>query len=303
MTGDAPRLAPVYLDHLTSADVAVLTRARSLSQSDHEVRRMLMARPQALIDLLSDDHVFKAVFDDSPDAEQLLTASPFLVFAVAVHRAVTELEHASYVPEWLGPGRWAPVFDVAEHRDFLAAAWRRFFLVELLASYTHVASGSVLVASRRGWRRQRFSELDPVRLAGLLEIASASERPGILRRLGDLCLFLTGVFPDFVGRRGFGAVEGDRIRRAGRLAQTLSPHAHSPVADAELGDRGAVGLLEALGRRSYEAAYQLVPRPVPMASEVLGALPERFGQARRILNLITERYLFHRRDQWFAMGG
>ena len=119
----------------------------------------------------------------------------------------------------VGPGAWPRVLDAAQLCDFLAAPWRRLFLAELLASYTHVASGSVLVSTRRGWRRQRFSELDPVRLAGLLEVISESERPGILRRLGDLTLFLTGVFPDYVARRGFGPIEESRLLRAGGMVK------------------------------------------------------------------------------------
>ena len=104
--------------------------------------------------------------------------------------------------------------------EFIGPPRHRLFLAELLAFLYHVASGSVMVATRRGLRRQRFSELDPVRLAGLLEVVSREERPGILRRMGDLALFLTGVFPDYVARRGFGPIEEGRLLRAGRARPT-----------------------------------------------------------------------------------
>src|SRR6266540_1530599 len=116
----------------------------------------------------------------------------------------------AFVGEWAGPRQRLPVFDVATLRDFLAAPARRLFLAELLASYVHVASGSVLVQTRRGWRRQRFSELDPVRLAALLDVVPAGERVGIYRRLGDLALFLTGVFPDHTATRAFAPVHAQR---------------------------------------------------------------------------------------------
>jgi hypothetical protein len=170
-----------------------------------------------------------------------------------------------------------------------------------LASYTHVASGSVLVATRRGLRRHRFSELDPVRLAGLLEVVPEADRPGILRRLGDLSLFLTGVFPDQVANRGFGPIEEARLRRAGAATVPVG----GPAADGEwLGiDRGgAVGLLERLGRRWYRAAYERMGRPVPVELAVIGELPGRFDHARRILNLVTDQFLFARREQWFGLG-
>ena len=148
----------------------------------------------------------------------LMQASPFLVFAVTVEQAGEQLASASYVPEWVGIGRRTPLFDVPRLREFMSSPWRRFFLAELLASYTRVASGSVLVATRRGFRRQRFSELDPVHLAGLLDVVPDAERPGVLRRLGDLALFLTGVFPDYVARHGFGPVDQGRLLRSGRVA-------------------------------------------------------------------------------------
>ena len=43
-----------------------------------------------------------------------------------------------------------------------------------------------------------------MRLASLLHIVPEDERPGVYRRLGDLALFLTGVFPDHTEMRGLG---------------------------------------------------------------------------------------------------
>jgi hypothetical protein len=33
---------------------------------------------------------------------------------------------------------------------------------------------------------------------------------------------------------------------------------------------------------------------------VVGEVAERFRQARRVLNLVTDRYLFVLRDRWFS---
>src|SRR5262249_56521487 len=81
-----------------------------------------------------------------------------------------DLEHAVFIEEWLGPARTVPVFDVASLREFMASNSHRAFLAELLASYTRVASGSVWQRTPRGWRRRRYSELDPLRLTQLLEV-------------------------------------------------------------------------------------------------------------------------------------
>jgi len=173
------------------------------------------------------------------------------------------------------------------------------FLAELLASYTHISSGSVRVPTRHGVRRQRFSELDPVRLAGLLEVVTDAERPGIYRRLGDLALFLTGVFPDHTALHSFGERGERRLLRSGRLAdRSALPRVSVPG----FGDPGPVELFEHLGRRWYELAYRLVPQPRPAALEIIGELGAHFNQARRVLNIVTDRYLFPLRSDWFGIA-
>ena len=295
-----------YLQHLSPRDLALLAGAPSPTPDlatglDTDLAADLARSPEALDGRLNDPSVFDTLFARPGEGEPLLGASPFLAFAVAVHRCALELASMTYVSEWLGPGRHAPVFDVAQLRSFLDVPWNRFFLAELLHSYTHVASGSVFVRTRRGLRRQRFSELDPVRLAGLLEVVSDGERPGILRRLGDLALFLTGVFPDYVARRGFAPIEEGRLLRAGGMADDHRGHRTARPALVEAaGPGGAVGLLELLGTRWYRAAFVLLPQPVSGDVAVIGELPAHFGQARRILGLITERFLFHQRDRRFG---
>src|ERR1700722_18930327 len=302
MTPEEVQLNRAYLQHLTDHDLALLLRhdRRSAPAID---RSSLLHRPGGLADLLDSQDVFDAVFEPGVGDDPLLRVSPFLAFAVAVHRAGVQLGSATHVPEWMGIGRRAPIFDVPQLRQFLLAPWRRLFLAELLASYTHVASGSVVVATRRGFRRQRFSELDPVRLAGLLEVVPDAERAGVLRRLGDLALFLTGVFPDYVARRGFGPIEESRLLRSGGLvAGRHGAGSGGPALRGVPGDGNSVGLLEELGRRWYKAAFDFVPRPVPASISVLGDLPERFGDARRIIALVTEQFLFRHRERWFGSG-
>jgi|SRR5713101_920463 len=280
MLDDRRRIGSAYLDHLTDDDLRTLAKGLSVRDAPGELRR----RPEAVPPLLSRPLSFDAVFT----AEPFVAVSPFLVFAVAVHRFAVELASSGYLTEWLGPRLRVPLLGPGDLCDFVEDPWRRLFLVNLLASYTHVASGSVMVQTRRGWRRQRFSELDPVRLAGLLEVVPKVERPGVYRRLGDLALFLTGVFPDHTASAGFSSVAEARLLRSSRLSHDAAP------------DAGAVPLLEQLGQRWYRLAYEGVPRPAPRDIEVIGEIAKQFGQARRILNVITDRYLFPYRDQWFA---
>jgi hypothetical protein len=269
-----------YVEHLTSGDVRLLADVARCAPED------LRARPARLVELLGAPATEAAVLRPAPDDEPFLRASSFLTFAVAVHRTAVALDGVSSTLEWVGPRQRLPVFDVASLRDFLADPLRRLFLVELLASFTTVASGSTWERTRRGWRRRRFSELDPVRLASLLEVVGEAERPGVYRRLGDLALFLTGVFPDHTAERGLGPLD------AGRLLRLLAPGGNgtgTPLEDAE--HLGSVGLLEHLGARWYRCAAATAA-PATATTRALPAAGDRFRQARRVLNLVSESTLF-----------
>jgi hypothetical protein len=272
MTWDLER---AYRDHLTSGDRVVLAD---------------IGGGRSLVDVLAAPELEERVFGAAANGDPLQLISPFLTFAVAVHRAGARLAVATYVEEWVGPRQRIPVFAVEPLRRMLADPLRQFFFVELLASYTHVASGSTWTATRRGWRRRRFSELDPVQLAGLLDAVPAAERPGVLRRLGDLALFLVGVFPDHTARTSLGRpfAELQLLHSA-----EVSPSRVPP------GSLDGFQLLELLGARWYRNAARLSPTPSGSV-EVLDAIAESFSDARRILNLITDTYLFRFRDQWFG---
>jgi hypothetical protein len=263
-----------YREHLTSGDRAVL--------ADLLPGRMLT-------DVLSSRELEDIVFGVGPAMAPIGAPSPFLIFAVAVHRTARRLAGATYVEEWIGPRRRVPVFAVEPLRQLLADPRQLFFFVELLSSYTHVVSGSAWTATSRGWRRRRFSELDPVQLAELLEAVPAAELPGVLRRLGDLALFLTGVFPDHTATTPLGraSAEARLLRSAGVEPGRVEP-----------GSLNTFELLERLGARWYGLAGQL--SAAPAAVQALGSIAEHFTDARRILNAVTDAYLFPLRDQWFG---
>jgi hypothetical protein len=272
----------LYLEHLSDADLSAMAAATDGEGAARGDPRRIEAQ-------IDSPALFRRLFA-TPGRDPLLQGSPFLLFSVLVHRAIRDLGQASFVEEWVGPRQRVPVFDVGGLREFGADPMHRFFLAELLASYTHVASGSLLVQTRRGWRRRHFSELDPVRLIELAELLPDAERASVYRRLGDLSLFLTGVFPDYAAEQ----LVDERERR--RLERALA------AADREAADRrDGIWLLESLGRRAYRIAQRAADRRSTMAG-VLGEVSENFAVARRVLNFLTDRYLFPLRRQWFAAG-
>lgn len=276
--------AAAYLERFSDRDLAFLARAAEGERVDR-----LRAEPARIDALLGRSETFEALFG-SPEAEPFLLGSPFLVFSVLLARTAAELEGASFIREWVGPRRRVAVFDTEDLRKFVGDAARRLFLAELLASYTHVVSGSMLVRTRRGWSRRRFSELDPVRLAELAEVVPGPQRLAVYRRMGDAALFLTGVFPDHVADRLFRPVQIDRLAR-------LVEEWHEEPGELA----GGLGLLERLGRQSYRRVAEAIREPGVALAGVLGEVSERFRQARRVLNVLTDRFLFARRERWFGL--
>jgi hypothetical protein len=269
----------LYRQHLTERDLKIIERATGGGE---------LAKVLGHPDL--ETAVFANVAAEGPFEE---LPSPFLTFAVAVHRTAERLERATFVQERFAPRQRIPVFDVATLKDLLAAPMRRYFLVELLASYTHVTSGVAWTRTRRGWRRRRFNELDPVRLAGLLEVVGEAERAGIYRRLGDLALFLTGIFYDHTAVHGIEGIAAARLVRLSGLPPALA------------NGLSGVELLEQLGRRWYRAAAAVVAASgLPLSPSVGAAkeIGERFGDARRVLNAVADDYLFPLRGRLFGMG-
>jgi hypothetical protein len=267
-----------YLEHLTDQDLSLL------ASNSGETLGALRADPDRIQGILAEPAVFGSIFGTGSQ-EAFLHASPFLVFAVLVHRVRRDLDDVRFIDEWVGPGQRVPVFDIAALREFTDDPARRLFLAELLASYTHVASGSYVTRGNRGWRRHRFSELDPMHLIELLDVVTAPERPSVYRRLGDLALFLTGVFPDYTGGGHLlSPIAKERLRR--RLLRS----------EGEL--PAALELFELVGRRAYQAAAQATVRP-GLLEDLAG---NGFARSRRVLNFLTDRYLFPLREQWFPFA-
>ncbi len=283
-----------YVELLSAADLEALGRA-SGHQPGPEAAAWFRAEPTRIDRALDDPVTFEQLFGpDSP--EPLATVSPPLIFALLVHRGADEIGDRHHVPERVGSRLLLPVFDGEQLARFIAEPATRAFLVELLGSYTRVLSGPRWEKSRGRWRRRRFSEMNPAQLAQLAAEQPMAERAGAYRRLGDLALFLNGVFPDDSARRTLSPIELERIVRS------LPPgHRTDPMRLLQ-SDRidGTGPVLAALGPSWYRLAADLVP--LPGISGELRNVAEHFDQARRFLAFVTDRYLWNRRDRLFPLS-
>lgn len=278
-----------YLDHLTDEDLRVLAESAGL---DPARAAELRTRPVQVLELADRPELFERVYA-AEDPTGLVRLSPFLAFVAAVGQARREIAATPYVAERSAPHQVIPVFDAGRLVEFLADPRHRLFLAELLASFVRVASGRYWTRTARGWRSRRYSELDPVRLAELAEQTAPAYRPGMYRRLGDVSLFLTGVYPDYAQQHAFGPFDAARLLRAAGLAAQD---------DTGLATAPPIQLLEHLGQRWYRQASQLAPVTTAQLA-VVARVADRFRDARRVLNHIADRYFARIGNPWFGPPG
>lgn len=271
----------LFVERLSEHDLEVLTRLGDTPGEARVLRERLSHSPDEVEHLLSDPGLFEAVFRDE-DAGMSPGLTPLLVFAALVYQARRDLGAAAYVPEWVGAGERLPVFDVATIREFIDVTTHGHLIIELLNSFTRVASGSIWVKTQRGYRRRRYSELDPLRLAEVVESLPAAQRAGGYRRLGEVALFLTGVFPDHTARHPLSATGRAQLARVTGVR-------------GEAGDAAEyLHFLERLGSVWYERAA--TTRFLSATTETsLKEMAAGFTRARRFLNYLADSYL-HRLD-------
>ncbi len=216
--------------------------------------------------MVGDEQLFLAV---TSDEEILLKLSPHLYFEVLLRRAHSDLESATHTLEQTGRDR-VPVFDAREVSAFLGKANVLVYLADMLASFTRVHSYTVPVRMRRGIRRKvRYSDMDVDSLVGMCASADEESRFAFYKRIADLCLFITGIFPGSAQRPGTADVLGGVRTRMQRGMEEY----------------------EREGVRFYRMAEEHPAARTLGLADVFGLLREDFTSARKPLTYIAGQYL------------
>lgn len=199
--------------------------------------------------------------------------SPRFLFEVLLRRALKELESQSYTLERTASQR-IPVFDSREVVQFLTNKTVLKYLADMLSSFTRIESFTVPVRVRKGiWRKIRFNDMDIDSLARLCEAVDEEHRFGFYKRIADLCLFMLGMFPEYVTRDFRYSLSGEvRPRPFRRLRRSAEDY-------------------EEEGRRFYKLAGEHKNARILELTEVLWQLHEKFNLAKKPLNYISENFL------------
>jgi len=214
--------------------------------------------------------------------ETILTSiSPCFLFNILLRQAVSELETQTYTIEHK-KGQRIPVFDTDEVVQFLGDRTVLNYLAQMLASFTKIESFTMPVRERKGvWRKYRYSDMDIDSLITLCEAVDEESRFAFYKRIADLCLFILGMFPEYVASDLDHSNSGERVRRPlRRLNRTAADY-------------------EEEGKRFYQLALEHRNSSVLELNGVFEQLQEKFNLAQKPLNYISEHFLQFRKQKIF----
>ena len=245
--------------------------------------------PEHLVDLIQDDkQLLEAMLRDErlfqslmEDDEVFVSVSPRFFFQVLLLRARRDLERELYTIEHRHMQK-VVLFDASQVVDLLADPVVCDYLAAMLASYTRINSVTIPIRVRAGiWRRIRVNDLDVDSLVRYAQILDEEVRFATYQRIGDACLFLTSIFPEYIeARQTYPHSKQPRPRLKGSLLHSLEDY-------------------EAYGRTFYHlAAKHRQARPNSL-DRVLATLSEQFILAEKPLSFLAGRYLSLRKHRLF----
>jgi hypothetical protein len=226
--------------------------------------------PEIIEAMLEDERLVRRLLDDDG---VLLRASPRLFFEVLLRQTRRDMQAEAWTLERRSLQR-VVIFDGDRVLEMLAREDVLDYLATTLASFTRVESRTIPVRVRKGvWRRYRVSDVDVDSLTRFCQIVEPQNRFPWYKRIADTCLFLAGLFPEYI--------EAQHRYPLSRIARPRS--------------RGALCVsredFEAHGRAFYRLAAEHEDARATAEAAVLAALSEHFILAEKPLAYLADRYL------------
>jgi len=258
--------------HLSETELRFLVETVATRRHDYDhIVNLVRDKDDLLEPMLEDPKLVQRLFQDQ---EAFVRVSPRFLFTVLLGRVRQELEKEAYILETDFRGKRVPVFEAPSVAEMLADKPTRNYLADMLASFARTNSGVVYWKEHGTWHKRRFSDIDIDDMIELARISEPEFRPALYKRIADVALFLSGIFPDHLGL--FGA----RRRASFSVSRTLKDH-------------------ERQGQRFYNlAAREIEEAPW---QPILKTLAAKFTLARWALNTLSERYLKTHRVHYFRV--
>lgn len=232
------------------------------SANPEQAAGRLQGEEARLETMLDNPRLFRRMMQQQ---DMLPQVSPWLFFSVLLRQARRDLEREAFTVEQRGRQKLV-LFDADRVARLLAQKPIRDYLAAMLASFTRLESRTVLVEVRPGaWRGYRTHELDIDGMIRYSQNLDEAFRFAAHKRIGEVCLLLTGMFPEYLNGQL-------RPRRRRQVVRTMEQH-------------------EAYGRAFYRLAGEHEQARREGLDEVLLALSEHFILAEKALTFLMNRYL------------
>jgi hypothetical protein len=273
-----------------------VSKFRSLRLSDKDLDFLVETVSPGVIDkpklkqIIKEDEGFRNTFIDDEkvfrrlvnEEEAFLKISPAFFFEVLLRKVAKDLKEVSYTIEKTGTAK-IPVFDTKDMVEFLARESLLDYLADMLSSFTRIETYAFTIqVGEHIFENIRVNDLDMVSLMDLCEAVEDTYRLGFYKRIGDICLFILGIFPDY-------AEYDYRYPFSGQLRPQFRGKARMSVED-----------YEKEGRKFYKLAAEHPSARELDLSEIFWSLHEDFQKAKKPLNFIAEHYLRYKRYRFFG---
>jgi hypothetical protein len=256
--------------HLSESDLRFLVETVATNRRDYDYIVNLVRDKEDLLEPMLDDPKLTArLFRDE---KALVRVTPHMLFSVLLRRLRRELENEAYVLDMDAKGKRIPVFQGPAVADMLSDRQTRDYLAEMLSSFARTNSGIIYWQERGTWHKRRFSDIDLDDMVELARIIDPAMRPALYKRIADIALFLSGIFPEHSAY-----LAGPR-KTMFSAKRTLKEY-------------------EQAGKRFYHVAAQETDQT--QWKPVFGTLAEKFTLARLALNSLSDRYVKTLRAQYF----
>jgi hypothetical protein len=256
--------------NLTESDLRFLVETVATRRRDYDhILNLVRDKEDLLEPMLEDPKLSERLLREE---EALVRVSPHLLFSVLLRRLRKELGKEAYILEVNTKGKRIPIFESPAVAEMLSDKEVRDYLAAMLSSFSRTNSGIIYWKERGTWHRRRYSDIDMDDMIELARIIDPEIRPGLYKRIADLALFLSGIFPEHAMHFG------EPRRTMYSVRRTLKDY-------------------EQMGRRFYGVAAKETDQA--QWKPVLGTLAEKFTLARLALNSLSARYVKTYRARYF----
>ena len=252
-----------FLIDTVSPEVTDKPRLKQIIREDEDFRNTY----------IGDAKVFRRIMCDD---EILLKISPSLFFEILLRKAANDLSRVAYTYEKTRTMS-IPVFDTEDLVSLLNRESLLIYLADMLSSFTRIESYAISIRIRKGfWRKIRINDLDIHSLMSLCDVVDDAYRFSLYKRIGDICLFILGMFPVYA-ERNYRYPGSGQIRPGFAGRRRTSPQDY-----------------EKEGQRFYRMAAEHRTALELELSEVFWSLHKHFAKAKKPLIYIAEHYLSYK---------